>query len=317
MKKILVTGAMGFVGSHWSEYLLKKGLMVYGIDINVSYPELLDYQGFKFYNDSIKNYDLLETLIAEVDCVCHFAGIAEPAEYIKNPHNVIEITALSSIKIIDLCRQHGKKIFYSSTSEIYGKNNQIPFKETDDRVIGATTTKRWCYSTSKALVEHYLDACTGFNDLTYLVVRLFNVYGPRLKGRVVSDFLESVISEKPITVHAKGLQTRSFTYIDDVMDAFFLLMNNKACENHVFNVGSEVETSIIELAEIIKEECRVDSKIVFQSHGEFYGKSYEDIDRRVPDASKIKEFTGWEATTSLRRGLNKTVDYMKNLPLSN
>ena len=148
--------------------------------------------------------------------------------------------------------------------------------------------------------------------MSYLIVRLFNVYGPRLKGRVVSDFLESVIAGQDITVHAKGLQTRSFTYINDVMEAFFLLLNNPKCENHVFNVGSEVETAIIELAEIIRDECQADTKIVFHSHDDIYGKSFEDIDRRVPDISKIKKFTGWYAKTQLREGIHKTFNYMKN-----
>jgi UDP-glucose 4-epimerase len=185
MQKYLVTGAMGFIGSHWCEHLLKKGKQVFGIDLGLHYPKLMEYDNFVFIQDTIKNYDMLEKAIGQVDCVCHLAGIAYPEQYIQNTCKVIDITAVVGIKIIEMCLLTGKLFFFTSTSEIYGKNNKIPFKEDDDRVLGSTSTSRWCYSSSKAILEHYLNACSYSREINHITVRLFNVYGPRLKGRVV------------------------------------------------------------------------------------------------------------------------------------
>lgn len=314
MEKFLVTGCMGFIGSHWCEYLLKNGKIVTGIDLGpMDSKHLLEYDNFTFIEDTIKNYDILQRVIDRVDCVCHFAGIAEPSQYVKSPRKVIDITAVAGIKIIEMCRLTGKLFFFTSTSEVYGKNNKIPFSEDDDRVLGATSTKRWCYSTSKAILEHYLDACACSKELNHVTVRLFNVYGPRLRGRVVTKFIDRFLKNEDIIIHGDGQQTRSFTYVDDVIDAFDSLIVNPECYNQIYNIGTNVETSIIELAGAIKKIGNFDSKICYVSHKDCYGESFEDIYRRVPDISKITKYTGWEPKTSLYEGLGKTVEYMKNM----
>ncbi len=311
MNKYLVTGAMGFVGSHWCQFLLEKGKTVYGMDLGPRYSKLLEYENFIFVQDTIKNLTLVKTLIDQVDCICHFAGIAQPDQYVKFPRKVIDITAKVGMQIIDMCRYTGKLFFYTSTSEIYGKSNKIPFKEDDDRVLGSTRKKRWCYSTSKAILEHYLDACQFSGELNYIIVRLFNVYGPRLEGRVVSKFLDNLIKGKDLVIHGEGNQTRSFTYIDDVVEAFELLINNLDCLNQIFNIGNPKETSIKELAGIINTIGKSSKKPKFIQHSQYFGKSYEDINRRIPDISKIKKFSGWEPKTSLEEGLTKMIEYGK------
>jgi UDP-glucose 4-epimerase len=311
MQKILVTGAMGFVGSHLAEALLNAGHTVYGLDLGPKFPRLLDHKNFIFIHDTIKNYPVLKTLVDQVDCVCHLAGIAEPQQYVDSPRKVIDITAVAGLELVEMCRLKNKLIFFTSTSEIYGKNSQIPFKETDDRVLGATTTPRWCYSTSKALIEHYLDACSRAKELDYITVRLFNVYGPRLEGRVVSGFLKQALEGEKITVHGDGEQTRAFTYVDDVIDAFMRLISNPKCYNNVFNIGNPIETSVKQLAEVVQKNCAPDCEIEYVPHSAFYGEGYEDIGRRTPDISKIREFTGWEPTTSLDEGIQRVFAQMR------
>ncbi len=310
MDRFLVTGAMGFVGSHWCEHLLKQGKTVYGIDLGVFCPRLLEYDNFIFAQDTIKNYQLLQTLVNQVDCVCHFAGIAEPSQYVSSPRKVIDITAIVGLNLVEMCRCTDKLFFFTSTSEIYGRCECVPFKEDSDRVLGSTTTKRWCYSSSKAIIEHYLDACAFSKELNHVTVRLFNVYGPRLKGRVVSSFIDSALRGEDLTVHGNGEQTRCFTYIDDMTDAFCRLINNPECHNQIFNVGNPTETTMNELAETVIEVADSRSEIKFQQHEEVYGKSYEDIPRRVPDISKIQQYTGWVPSTDLKNGLKKTIDFV-------
>ena len=312
MQKYLVTGAMGFIGSHWCEHLLKKGKLVYGIDLAPHYPELIEFDNFTYIQDTIKNYKILEKAVKQVDCVCHLAGIATPEQYVKFPHKVMDITAVAGIELIEMCRLSGKLFFFTSTSEIYGKSKKVPFKEDGDRVLGSTTTKRWCYSTSKALLEHYLDACAYSKELDNVIVRLFNVYGLRLRGRVVANFLQNVLSGEDIVVHGDGKQTRSFTYIEDVIGAFDLLIHDPNCYNQVFNVGNPTETSITELAETINKVGGFTSEIKYAPHHQYYGEGYEDINRRVPDVSKLNKYTGWYPKTSLEEGIAKTIEYMKN-----
>ncbi|MDJ0765541.1 MAG: GDP-mannose 4,6-dehydratase [Myxococcota bacterium] len=310
MDKFLVTGAMGFVGSHWCEHLLRKGKKVFGLDLGPFYPELLEHPNFVFAQDTIKNYQLLKNLVDRVDCVCHFAGIAEPQQYIQFPRKVIDITAVVGLNLIEMCRCTGKLFLFTSTSEIYGKSDALPFKEDGDRVLGATTTKRWCYSSSKAVLEHYLDACARARELDHITVRLFNIYGPRLHGRVISTFIEDAMRGRDLVIHGNGEQTRCFTYVDDMVEAFDRLVSNRECYNSVFNVGNPIETSMKMLASTVQQVAASNSIIRNVNYDQAYGSSYEDIPRRVPDISKITRFTGWTPATSLERGIAATIAYI-------
>ena len=223
MKTYFITGVMGFVGSHWAKNLLNSGNKVIGIDTNDTSHNLFDYTNFKFFNESIiNNSSRLDEFIKKSDIFLHLASIAEPERYLKHPKTVIDISSIASFEIIQKCIKY-KKNFFTSTSEIYGKNKQIPFRENDDRHLGSTTIKRWCYSSSKAIVEHYLEACSFQDLLEYRIVRLFNIYGSNLKNRVVSRFVEKALNNEDLEINNKGKQTRCFTFIDDAIDAFNLI----------------------------------------------------------------------------------------------
>ncbi len=313
MKKFFITGVMGFVGFHWANNLLKNGHKIIGIDTNITPTKLLENKNFEFVNESIlENKSKLSELIGKSDYVLHLASIAEPDRYLSHPKTVIDISAFASIEIIKLCIKHKKKIFFTSTSEIYGKNLKIPFSENDDRHLGPTSIKRWCYSSSKALIEHYLEACSFQDNLEFRVVRLFNIYGPNLKNRVISRFIENALLNKDLEINNGGNQTRCFTYIDDAIDAFNLIIESDRCKNQIFNVGNTSEISIKDLANKIVQISNSKSKIKSKSYLEQFGNSYEDIERRVPSVKKLKDFMGWEAKIDLDEGLRRTIDYCKS-----
>jgi UDP-glucose 4-epimerase len=309
-QKILVTGAAGFVGSHWVKRLLDEGHKVTGIDIKRFDISLKNVKNFKFLKASVFDYELLEKLIKKHDIICHFAGVAEPMQYLKRTKYTIQLTLMPSLKIIDFCSKYKKKIIFTSTSEIYGKLNKVPFKENSDRFLGSPQTNRWCYSTSKSLVEHYINACSKENDLKFIIFRLFNVFGPGLKGRVVDEFINKSLLNKKIMINGNGQQTRSFLYIDDCINAFYqILKKNK--NNQVYNVGSDNEISMIKLAKRIKKICNSKSQIIFNSKKFTKIGGYEDISRRVPSVDKLKKQMKWKPKINLDKGLQIMKDHIQ------
>jgi UDP-glucose 4-epimerase len=313
MKTYFITGVMGFIGQHWAKELISKGNKIIGLDLDIRSEELIKNKNFEFIRGSIyENRETIDKLVNRCDHVLHLASIAEPERYLTDPMTVINIAAIASIDIINSCLHHKKKIFFTSTSEIYGKSLKIPFKEDDDRTLGSTAIKRWCYSSSKALVEHYLESCSFKKDLDYRIVRLFNIYGPNLKNRVVSRFIEKALRNEDLELNDGGQQTRCFTYIDDAIEAFSLINKNEKCKNQVFNVGTTNEVKVADLAELIVKFTESKSKIIVKSYNEQFGNSYEDISRRVPSINKITKFTGWKPLTKLEMGLKKTIEFYKN-----
>lgn len=302
-KIFFVTGAMGFIGTHWCKKLLKEGYFVYGLDIK---KNIIEDKNFKYYKQSVFNYRLLEKLIKKSDFVCHFAGIAEPTLYLTNTSEVINLTIKPSFKIVELCVKYNKKIFFTSTSEIYGKSTKIPFKETDDRLLGSTDYSRWCYSTSKSLVEHLIIANGADKKLDYIIFRLFNVYGPGLKGRVVDNFILKALSQKPLLINGSGNQTRCFLYIDDCIDAFYKIFK-KNIKREIFNIGQNKEDKIIDLAKKIIKITGTKSKIILRSDQLRRFKGFQDIQRRVPDNNKLKKAIKWKPINSLEYGLRNMV----------
>lgn len=303
-KKIFfVTGAMGFIGTHWCKKLLDEGHYVYGLDIK---KNTIKNKNFRYYKNTVFNYKLLINLIKKSDVVCHFAGIAEPQLYLTNTSQVINLTVKPSFKIVELCIKYNKKILFTSTSEIYGKSTKIPFNENDDRLLGSTNYSRWCYSTSKSLVEHLIIANGSDKKLNYIIFRLFNIYGPGLKGRVVDNFIRRAISQKPLLVNGNGKQTRCFLYIDDCIEAFYKIVV-KNIKNEIFNIGQNREHSIKDLAKMIIKITGSKSKLVLGSNQLKKFKGYQDIDRRVPDNSKLKKIIKWKPIYSLEYGLRSMI----------
>jgi len=318
--RILVTGGGGFVGSYVVEAELERGNEVTAVDI--SPPTRLSHlegkNGFDYVRGDVLSKELMKPLIEDSDLVYHFAAIANVQTYVENPLKVMAIGVDALKLVLDIAFKNDKKVVFSSTSEIYGKNLKVPWSEDDDRVLGSTSKHRWCYSSAKAIGEHM---CFAYRDLGLKVAicRFFNFYGPKLdflgRGRVLPVFLGQFLKNEPVTVVEPGDQTRCFTYISDGVDGILKVAHTKNAEGHVFNIGIDEETPILELAKKIKIIGKFSSEIIMVPAEKIYGKGYEDIFRRVPDISKARKMLGWEPKVSLNEGLDKTINYYKNMKI--
>lgn len=317
--KVLITGVAGFIGSHLAERVLKEGHEVYGLDImlrrnkdNIS--ELESIREFHFFETSILDEASLEMLIKKCDIVYHLAAAVGVENVIGDILKVIDINVDGTKNVVSIAHKYRKKVVFTSTSEIYGKSEKVPFKEDDDRVLGPTTIDRWVYSITKALGEYML---IGYSreGLSMSIVRFFNAYGPRLdiegSGRVISRFIVQALSGRQITVIGDGRQTRCFTYVDDVIDGLVKCAINPKAEGQIFNIGNPQEISIIDLANLIKDMTGSKSEIVHIDSRELYGPGYEDISRRVPDISRAKELLSYVPRVSIEEGIRKTIEWFK------
>jgi UDP-glucose 4-epimerase len=237
-----------------------------------------------------------------------WAAVVGVKHYVENPLKVIRENVFGTHNVLEACRKEEvQRLVFASTSEVYGKNTRVPLKEEDERVLGSTSIDRWCYSTSKALDEHACLAFHRMHGLKTVILRYFNVYGPRQEcsdyGGVISIFVRRTLNNKPPQVFGDGRQTRAFTYVDDMVEGTILAAQEKNAVGEIFNLGSEREISILRLAELIIELTgKKHIKPVFVSYEDFYGVSYEDVRRRVPDISKAKRILGFEPKITLEDG---------------
>ncbi|MFC1631060.1 NAD-dependent epimerase/dehydratase family protein [Candidatus Omnitrophota bacterium] len=316
-KNILVTGGAGFLGSYICEQLLKLGHQVTAVDMadGQKIEQLMPNKGFNFIQDSVCDLDLMRHQLKGRDLVFHLAAIADPLKYVTSPLNVMEVDLVAAINIFKIAAENKTKIIFSSTSEVFGKNTDVPWKESDNRVLGPTDIYRWCYSTSKAAGEHFLYALQKQEGVPFVIYRFFNAYGPKLDdlghGRVIPIFLKQFLHNQDVTVHGDGKQTRTFIYVDDAVDAVIKLAFCKKAEGQVFNIGTSKEYSMYQLAQQIKRAGGFKSKIKFVPHKQIYGKGFEDIPRRVPDTKKIHQYINWRPKVTLTAGLKKTIAYYK------
>lgn len=315
--KILITGGAGFIGSFLCEKLLTAQNKVVAVDMadGSKIEHLIGKKNFQFVQGSVLDKDLMEREVDKADIVFHFAAIADPKRYVKEPLTVLEIDLQASLDIFKFASKRKTKVVFASTSEIYGRNPNIPWQEDDDRVLGSTAVNRWCYATAKAAAEHYLYAYYQQENLPFVIVRFFNAYGPRQddlgSGRVIPIFLKKFLSGSPVCIHGDGKQTRTFVYIEDAVDAVVELAFCKKAEQEAFNIGSDKEISIAELANILKKTGNFSSRLTYIPYQKAFGKKYEDVPRRVPSIKKIKKYINWKAKTSLEDGLRKTIEYYK------
>jgi nucleoside-diphosphate-sugar epimerase len=306
-KTFFVTGCFGLIGLSWCKFLLAKNYSVIGIDIKDNNPDIKRHKNFKFYKKSVFDYKFIENIIKKSDYVFHFAAIASPDQYVRNPIKVMDLTALAAIAISKFCSKHNSMLFFTSTSEIYGKNDSIPFSESSNRVLGSTDIDRWCYSSSKALVEHYIKALSKNNKLNYVIFRLFNVYGPNIEGRVIDKFIKNALVDKDILIYGNGKQIRCFLYIDDCMKAFYEIFKKKKLYNNTYNIGNNTKTSMIDLAKIVKHTSKSKSKIKFIKVSAIHQKGFEDINTRIPDIKLLKKSILWKPKINLIEGIEKTI----------
>jgi len=317
--KYLVTGAAGFIGSHLCTRLAARGDEVWGLDDlskgkleNIEH--LLPYTNFHFVQGAITREEMQE-IVVKIDIIYHLAAVVGVKHYVEDPAKVIEVNVCQTLRLLELAWQLDKKVIFTSTSEIYGKNSEVPFHEGANRVYGPSSADRWCYAVSKSAAEH-LCLYYARRGLPLVILRYFNVYGPGADssayGGVATRFINQALSNEPLTVHGDGSQTRCFTYVDDIVGGTLEAGSRREAEGKIFNLGHRRETSILELAQLILTVSGIKGEIVFQPYEEFYGPYYEDIPRRVPDLSAAEEILGYRPKVSLEEGLEKTIKWYRD-----
>ncbi len=316
-KRALVTGGAGFIGSHLAEKLLEKGYRVHVIDDlstgsreNVSHLE--GDSRFGLTIDTILNPDVMEKLVASCDIIFHLAAAVGVEYVIQNQLKSLEINIRGSEIMFEQAGKKGKKVVLFSTSEIYGKNDVVPFGEEADSILGPTTLKRWSYAVTKALDEILALAYHRERGLPVVIVRLFNTCGPRQTGRygmVLPRFVKQALAGEALTVFGDGEQRRCFASVFDVVDGILKLLESDRAVGEIFNIGNDKETSILELAGRVKELTRSESPIEFVDYEHAYGEGFEDMRRRVPDLSKIGEFVGYKPLTDLDGIIKSVIDF--------
>ncbi|MBN1349089.1 GDP-mannose 4,6-dehydratase [candidate division KSB1 bacterium] len=320
--KALITGGSGFVGSHLAEELLNRGHQVYVIDDlstgrleNVNH--LLSNPNFGIAVETIMNETVMDRLVSECDMIYHLAAAVGVELIVSKPVSVIETNILGSEIVLKLANRYLKKVLITSTSEIYGKSDKVPFGEEDDRVLGPTTKNRWSYSSSKAIDEFLSLAYHKEKKLNVIIVRLFNTVGPRQTGRygmVIPRMIGQALKNKPLTVYGDGEQVRCFTYVTDVVKAFIGLTDHPGAIGEIFNVGNNQAISIKDLAFKIKQMTNSKSEVIFIPYDKAYEEGFEDMRIRIPNISKIQKFIGFQPKVGLDEILTNVIEFLRNEP---
>jgi len=315
--KILITGGAGFIGSHLSDAYLKRGDEVYVID-DLSTGRIENIQHLKgqprfhYTIDTVHNHPLTAELVDQADVVFHLAAAVGVKLIVESPVRTIETNVRGTEVVLSIANKKKKKVLLASTSEVYGLSTDVPFREDGNLVMGATTKGRWSYACSKAIDEFLALAYWREKKLPTIVVRLFNTVGPRQTGQygmVIPTFVKQALAGRPITVYGDGKQSRCFGYVGDVVGALIKLMDHKDAVGNVFNIGSNEEISILQLAQRIKELTQSDSEIVFVPYDEAYDEGFEDMPRRIPDISKVRNLVGFEPKMTLDGILQSVIDF--------
>ena len=317
----MITGVAGLIGSHLAEKLIDLGYEVHGLDTvkienNMNLMNLKNHTSFVYYEKDIrKDKDLNDFFQSDATLIYHLASVVGVNKYMEDPLSLIDISVIGTRKLIEFCKINNIRMLYASTSEVYGRNTEIPWSENSDRVLGPPNVDRWSYSTSKALCEHMLFGVHHQSGWPMSIVRFFNVYGPRQNPiYVVSKSIHRVLNEISPELYDDGEQTRCFTYIDDAIDGLILSATSNKAIGEIINIGNPVENTMKEVVSAVLDAA--DSKLtpIQVSTKERYGEVYEDIPRRVPNVSKANSLLGWAPKTSMKDGVKKTVSWAKNNP---
>jgi UDP-glucose 4-epimerase len=317
--RALITGGAGFVGSHLAELLLGQEHEVFVLD-NLStgsidnIAHLKDHKRFHYTIDSVINEPVLAELVDQADVVFHLAAAVGVKLIVEQPVHTIETNVKGTEVVLTHANKKKKLVLIASTSEVYGKSTAVPFSEDADLVLGSTVKHRWAYACSKAIDEFLALAYWKEKKLPVIIVRLFNTVGPRQTGQygmVIPNFVQQALAGQPITVFGDGTQTRSFTYVGDVVDALAKLVRQPEAIGRVFNVGNGYEISILDLAKRVKALAGSSSDIVTIPYDQAYEAGFEDMPRRVPDTSRIHELIGYEPKVQLDEILEKVIDYFR------
>jgi len=317
--RALITGGAGFVGSHLAELLLSEGHEVFVLD-NLSTGSIENIihlkhdPRFHYTIDSVSNEPVLAELIDRSDVVFHLAAAVGVKLIVEQPVHTIETNVQGTEVVLKHANKKKKLVLIASTSEVYGKNTCVPFTEDADLVLGPTLKHRWAYACSKAIDEFLALAYWKEKKLPVIIARLFNTVGPRQTGRygmVIPNFVRQALAGHPITVFGDGSQSRSFTYVGDVVGALAKLIQEPRAVGQVFNVGNGSEITIRELAERVKAITNSTSPIVTIPYDQAYESGFEDMPRRVPDTTRIRELIGYEPKVQLDEILESVVAYFQ------
>ncbi|HUP59840.1 MAG TPA: GDP-mannose 4,6-dehydratase [Thermoanaerobaculia bacterium] len=315
--RVLITGGAGFIGSHLCDAYLERGDEVFIIDdLSTGSIDNIDHikkhPRFHYTIDSVQNHPVLAELVDRCDVIFHLAAAVGVKLIVESPVRTIETNVRGTEVVLAAANKKKKKVLVASTSEVYGLSEQVPFREDGNLVMGATTKGRWSYACSKAIDEFLALAYWREKKLPTIVVRLFNTVGPRQTGQygmVIPTLVKQALSGRPLTVYGDGTQSRCFGYVGDVVGALVKLMDHEGAVGQVFNIGSNEEVSIRNLAGRIKELTSSSSEIVYVPYDEAYEEGFEDMPRRVPDISKIAKLVGFQPQTSLDGILREVIAY--------
>jgi UDP-glucose 4-epimerase len=317
MTTYLITGGAGFIGSHLADVLLAAGHQVLAIDDlstgsldNVAH--LADQPSFHLARASVTNEIVMDRLASQADVIIHLAAVVGVKLVVEHPVHTVETNVLGTEAVLRAARRYGCRVLLASTSEVYGKGSRIPFSEEDDVLLGATSRSRWAYAASKMIDEFLGLAYQREYGLEVIPFRLFNTVGPRQTGRygmVIPRFVRQALRGEAVPVYGDGLQSRCFCDVRDAVRALVDLSCHADAPGQVYNIGSTEEVTILELANRVKEITRSDSPIVHVPYEEAYAPGFEDMQRRVPDVSRINQLLGWQAQHSLAQILEAVVAY--------
>ncbi len=318
--RILVTGGAGFIGSHLAEHLIEYGHHVTAVDDlstgNLKNLEALrDNPAFRLYISDILKTGKLDWLVGRTDAIVHLAAVVGVKKVIEDPVGTIKINVLGTDHLLDLAVKNKTQVLLASTSEVYGMSRDFPYREDGNIVFGASNISRWGYACSKALDEFLGLACYNSYDLPVTILRFFNTSGPRQIGKygmVLPNLVQQARHNKPLTVFGDGTQTRCFCHVSDVVRAIAsMIPGTGGTHGEVFNVGSEEEISINDLAETIITLTDSSSIVLHVPYEEAYGPGFEDMPRRVPDVTKIYEATKWVPEYTLEDIINSIAEYQE------
>jgi len=321
--RVLITGGAGFIGSHLAEACLRKGEEVYILDdlstgslenVRFLQEDARFRDGIFLHVDSILNHDLLLELTGICDVVFHLAAAVGVQYILQKPLYSIHINIQGTEKVLEMCSKFKKKVLIASSSEVYGKHLHAPLVETDNIIYGPSSKSRWSYAASKLMDEFTALAYHRTVGLEVIVARLFNTVGPRQTGAygmVIPRFVAQALAGEPLTVYGDGKQTRTFTYVNDVVEALVGLMAHPGAVGEVFNVGGTEEVTIEGLARRIVRLCGSSSPLHLIPYDEAFPKDFEDMLRRVPSIEKIRNLTGFHPSTDLDTMLKAVIDFMK------
>lgn len=318
--KALITGGAGFIGSHLADFLLGRGDQVVAIDdlstgAIDNIVHLKGHPNFSYHIDSVMNRPLLAELVDQCDVVFHLAAAVGVRLIVESPVRTITTNIAGTELVLQMAAKKHRTVLLASTSEVYGKRTDVPFREDDDLLMGPPTKRRWSYACSKAADEFLAMAYWEEHKVPVVIARLFNTVGPRQTGRygmVIPRFVEQALAGRPITVYGDGQQSRCFAFVGDVVRILAMLSERSAAVGEVINVGNDEEITMAALAQQVKAQAQSASEIILVPYDVAYTSGFEDMQRRVPDLSKLSRVMGDRPRTNLKQILDAVIRYARS-----